>query len=138
MVKQRVKVLDAATATNSPPTLATAGFDTNALTFGGRTPSSCTFAATSTAGSGTMTVTLKAWGYDNTLAVWCPLGTNATATSKGLLNDGNAIGEISADLIRHAEILDNPCDWDRLYFEITAIGGTATAITAYLIATVEG
>lgn len=67
------------------------------------------------------------------LGAWFPLGTNSTAASKGLLNEGNAIGETSADAIVHAEIINNLHHFDRVYLEVTAIGGTATAFDAWLI-----
>ncbi len=115
------------TATNSPPTSATAGV---------KLPH-CTDRAVvkikSIAGSGSMTVTMKAWGYDSNLGWWLPLGIDATAANKGLLNGGSAIAEgPTADLITHAEEITGLRAFDRLYLEVTAIGGTATEIAAYL------
>lgn len=136
MPKQRAQLLDAVTATNGVPSAATAGIEVNTLGYGGKGPTACSFILKSTAGSGTMTVTIKMWGYDTTVAVWVPLGTNATAASKGLLNEGNAITEHAADVLRHAEPLDLPNHFDRLYAEVTAIGGTGTAVSAWLVAEV--
>jgi hypothetical protein len=87
----------------------------------------------STAGSGTMTVTLKLWVYSNAVAEWLPYGTDATAADKGKLNEGNAIAEVNADSIVHAELVNGLVNFDRVYLEITAIGGTSTAIDAYLV-----
>lgn len=86
----------------------------------------------STAGSGTMTVTCKLWGYSIQTATWYPLGTGATAANKGLINEGNAIGETGTDVIAHAEPVSSLFAFERLYLEITSIGGTGTAIAAYL------
>ena len=84
----------------------------------------------STAGSATMTTTVKLWGYTIASGVWVPLGTGADAT-KGTINAGAAIGETAgiADVIRHSEIVSGLFNFDRVYAELTAIGGTATAIT---------
>jgi hypothetical protein len=120
----QITLLSAATATNSAPTAATDG---------AAIPHLCDVATLflhSTAGSVTMTVTCKLWGYNTQLAKWYPLGTNATAASKGLLNEGNAMGETGTDSIRHCEALAGLRAIQRLYLEITAIGGTSTAITA--------
>lgn len=89
----------------------------------------------STAGSGTMTATVKLWGFfrtSGTLGHWAPLGTHATAASKGLVNEANAMGETGTDAIRHAEVVENLEGIERMYAEITAIGGTSTAISAWL------
>lgn len=121
-----ITLLSAATATNSPPSGATAG---TALPF-------CTDRALvfvySTAGSATMTVTCKLWGYSAALSKWFPLGTNATAASKGILNEANALAETSADGIVHCEEISGLRRINRVYLEITAIGGTDTAISAAL------
>lgn len=120
----QITLLSAATATNSAP---------SAATDGAAIPHLCDYATIllkSTAGSGTMTVTCKLWGYNTQQAAWYPLGTHATAASKGLLNEANAIAETSADGIKHAEQVQGLRSFQRLYLEITAIGGTSTAITA--------
>lgn len=117
------RILEGATATNSPPSGASAGrpiTDLPAADFGGKYEAvSVPVEVVSTAGSATMTVTVDIWGYDSIEAVWFNLGR---------LNAGSAIAETGTDVIRYVEILDNLFDWDRLYAEIVAIGGTATAI----------
>jgi hypothetical protein len=128
-----IELLASATATNSAPASATAGIDMNSALTGSRMPPAAGILIKSTAGSGTMTVTLKLWAYNTAAAVWAPCGTGSDGTAKGILNEGSAITEISADLIRHFEVVNLPAVFDRLYLEITAIGGTSTAITAYLI-----
>lgn len=125
-----ILLLDAATATNSPPSGAAAGISTNLLKKYGNAPAAVGLKVWSTAGSGVMTVTIRMWGYSN--ATWVPIGTGAD-TTKGTINSGAAIGETTADSIVHSEVLNYPCDFQRLYAEVTAIGGTATAISAALI-----
>lgn len=128
-----IQLLDDATATNGAPSAATDGValpqrwgDAIAL-------------VRSTAGSGTMTCTLKLWVYwdgsadGSTDAIgWYPLGTNATAADKGKLNEANAIGETGADAIAHVERIVGLNAFTRAYLEVTAIGGTGTAISAWL------
>lgn len=129
-----LSILEGATATNSAPSGASAGVALSALdNFIGALTSipQATVQVWSTAGSGTMTVTVKLWGYANSR--WSPLGTSATASSKGLLNGGNAIGETGTDTIDHAEPVYQISDFDRVYAEITAIGGTATAIRVAIV-----
>jgi hypothetical protein len=77
-----------------------------------------------------MTTTVKLWGYTVSSGVWKPLGTGADAT-KGTINGGAAIGETAgiSDVVRHSEIVSGLFNFDRVYAEIVAIGGTATAIT---------
>jgi hypothetical protein len=131
---RKLKLLEAATATNgSPVGTPTAGYPIGDLVKGG-SPDGTIFIA-STAGSGTMTVTLRLWGYDATANAWAPLGTG-TAALKGILNGGVAIAEdstIGADVLRHTEVVGSLWAFDRIYLEITAIGGTATAISAWLV-----
>ncbi len=132
-LSRKLEILSAAIATNSPPSGATAGFDVNQLFSG--SPAYGAIFVKSTAGSGTVSVTLRLWSYDNTAAVWTPCGTG-TGALKGVLNAGAAIPEdatIGADLIRHYEAVGIPWAFDRIYLEITAISGTSTAITAYLV-----
>lgn len=121
-----VQLLSAATATNSAPSGATAGFAIHQPT------DRALFCLKSTAGSGTMTVTVKLWGYCPAMSEWSPLGVHATAATKGILNSGNAIEEIAADTLRHAEEIFGLMRISRVYAEITAIGGTSTAVSAWL------
>ena len=87
----------------------------------------------STAGSGVMTATLRIWGRSDIVGIWCPLGTG-TAAGKGIVNAGVACGETGADLIRHSEVVEGLECVDSVALEITTIGGTATAISAWLVA----
>lgn len=121
-----VQLLSAATATNGAPSGATAGFAIR------RPVDRALFQLKSTAGSGTMTVTIKFWVYCEAMGEWAPLGTHATDATRGILNGGNAIGEVIADGLRHAEMVSGLMRVSRVYAEITAIGGTSTAVTAWL------
>ncbi len=136
----KIQLLSAATATNGVPTAATAtaGFPLAGLAFTGLShnvsgDNQSAIVLKSTAGSGTMTCTLKLWVYSNAVAEWMPYGTDSTDANKGLLNEGNAIGEVNSNSLIHAELVNGLHHFDYVYLEITAIGGTATAVDAYLI-----
>lgn len=133
-----LKLLAAATTTNSPPSGATAGHSLK-----GQQPglgpkftwyhqNTGTIVVKSTAGSGVMTVTLRLWGYNPHSASWHPLGSDATESLRGVLNAKSAIDEDGADVLTHAEPVSGLGSFTRLYVEITAIGGTATAVDVYL------
>lgn len=122
--RRNLLILEAATATNSPPSGSSAGVALSGSDwteyFGAKYEApSVTMEVYSSAGSATMSCTIRIWGYDSVSAQWYPLG---------YLNSGNSIAELSSDSIRHAEKFDDLFDWDRVYAEVTAIGGTATAI----------
>lgn len=115
------------TATNSPPTTATPGVALPHAT------DRATLLIQTLAASGTVTATFKLWGYNNRLATWFPLGIDATAANKGVINGGNAVAEGPiSDVIRHAEEVTALRAFSRVYLEITAIGGTGTSVAAYL------
>ncbi len=124
------RILEGRTTTNNAPSGGSAG---EAIpTALGPLPSSAIVIVRSTAGSATMTTTVKLWGYSTIATQWFPLGVGADAL-KGVLNAGAAIGETGADLIQHAEIVSGLFTFDRLYAEITAIGGTSTAINVEVL-----
>lgn len=136
-----LKLLNAATATNGAPSGATAGLSLKKGENPGRDWSEgfdlanlgdAVLLLKSTAGSGTMTVTVKLWGWSNLSAEWHPLGTHTVDASRGLLNEATAIGEVVADKLQFAQVISGVCNFDRLYLEITAIGGTSTAVSAWL------
>lgn len=122
-----VQLLSAVTAVNSPPTAVTDGVDVKDA---GILRDTAYALVKSTAGSGTMTVTIKMWGWYDTVAAWAPLGIGAT---KGVLNDGTAIVEETADNLVHVESLSGLKQLQRVYAEVTAIGGTATAVDVFLV-----
>jgi hypothetical protein len=127
-----VEILASATATNSPPS-ANAGVAVNALSLYGSVPQRGALVIASTAGSGTMTATFRLWGkLPVASGIWVPLGPGTDA-AKGVINTGSAIGETGSDTLRHSEMVENLGMFERLYVEITAIGGTATAVTAWMV-----
>lgn len=126
----RVELLASVVAANGAPSGGSAGLEINALNLFGRIPQQVAVKLKSTAGSGTMTVTGRLWGYDG--LDWNPLGNGSDGTTKGVINSGNAITEVSADKLAHLEPVSLPAFVTRLYFEVTAIGGTSTAVTAYV------
>ena len=126
--RRNLLVLEVATGTNAPPSGASAGVPTNgsdwAEFFGGQWEArSVSLLVYSSAGSATMTCQIRMWGYDSVSARWYPLAYVA---------GGATIAELSDDSIRHAEKFDDLFDWDRIYAEVTAIGGTSTAINVAL------
>lgn len=131
-----VEVLASATGANSPPSGATAGVSVDVIkgAFGGALPDDLTFRLKSTAGSASMTATIKQWGYHGApITQWSATGTGLGA-SKGIMNGGAAIDEGPvADTIAHAEPVSLIAHFQRVYYEITAIGGTSTAVTGYLV-----
>ena len=130
----QVCILASATATNSAPAQTTDGVSVDALraAFGGTMPDIVKLIVKSTAGSATMTATLRLWELNGTVATdWAPSGTGADAT-KGVLNGGAALGETGANVINHCEPVYGLHQASRIYVEITAIGGTSTAIEVYL------
>lgn len=131
-----IQLLDDATAVNGAPSAASDGV---ALP---QRWGEAVALARSTAGSGTMSVTLKLWVYwegsadgSGDAVGWYPLGTDATAADKGKLNEGNAIDETGTDLIAHVERVVGLNAFTRAYMEVVAISGTATAISAWMAKT---
>jgi hypothetical protein len=134
-----LELLAAATAINFPPSGATAGVALRG-TQPGKTQKytwyhqpSGVIQVYSTAGSATMTVTVKLWGYGVHSAKWHPLGSSTTEADRGKLNNQSAIDEDVADELVHAEPITGLGAFSRIYAEITAIGGTSTAVTVLLV-----
>lgn len=137
-----VRILESATVVNSPPaSYAAAGVDVGAVldsVYGAKAwPASCAVAVTTSAGSGVMSATVKLWagilGIGAAGAgLYCAAGIGAGASS-GLLNGGAAFDEHAADNIGRIDVIDLPGIARKWYAEITAIGGTATAVTVDLI-----
>jgi hypothetical protein len=128
----RIQLLNAATATNGAPSLAADGFSLDRGTDLIKHDRALLLVK-STAGADTMSVTIRLWGYSAYAAQWVPLGIGDDAT-KGIINGGSLIGETAANSIVHSELVAGLAAFDRIYPEITQIGGTATAISAYLTA----
>ena len=131
----QVEVLASRTTTNSPPSGASAGVDMNLFRRLGDLPGDVMAKIVSTAGSVTMTVGIRVWGYDGTYWLPYPTGVIGTGTdaTRGMLNSGIAIGEAGADVIRYTEIIPYFPFFTRVYFEVTSIGGTNTAVTGFVV-----
>ncbi len=121
----QITLLTAATATTTAPSAATDGV---ALP---HTTDLATLFLYSSAGSGTMDVTCRLWGYNTALAKWFPLGTGADAT-KGTVNAGSAMGETGTNAIAHCEVVNSLHRINRVALQVVTINGTSTAIEAVL------
>ena len=129
-----LEVFSGRTATSTAPTVVTEGVDLLPVArhLGGM-PQEASLVVLSTAGSATMTVTCRSWGWlDSPLSAWFPLGPG-TAAAKGTINEGAALDETGTDLIRHSEPVYFAGHFKRYELQVTAIGGTATAVSAYLV-----
>lgn len=143
-----LRLLTNVSATNGKPTGATAGVavrpGSNGLLPGEGFHDDCEDAVLlvwDRAGSGVMTGTFRLWGFVASIVIgtvtitinrWFPIGTGADA-SKGTINAGAALGETDTDDVGHAEPVVNLRMFSRLYLEVVAIGGTATAFDAVLV-----
>jgi hypothetical protein len=124
-----VECLASVTAANGIPSGAAAGIDTNLLRIKGQMPDKIRMGVKSTAGSGTMTVTLRAWGYAG--AIWFRLkDLNASSAAP---HTPVAIAETSADAIQYTEEVSGISGCSRIFLEVVAIAGTSTAVTGYAI-----
>jgi hypothetical protein len=134
-----IELLASATAANSEPSGGGAGIAINDIEK--PWPEFFGILVGSAAGSGVLTCTLRLWGYNPTVRAgcaghtgWIPVGPG-TGTTAGQLNGGVAITEVQADKLAHSEVLHRAAlqHFTRLYLEIEAIGGTSTAIVAWLV-----
>lgn len=125
-MSQTITLVTGATGTNGPPSSLTDA------TLGVAIPQSCdkgTALVWNTAGSGTITVGVRMWGYYYGVNRWLIVpGSRGVATNGGLF-DGNVFGEAGSDIIAYAEVLENITGCSRLYAELTFVGGTSTAVT---------
>ena len=129
----RIEIMASVTAGNSPPSGATDGVSIDVIktAFGGTVPDALTLGIVSTAGSDTMVCTAVLWTY--AAGQWGRPGVGATSSVKSLINEGNSIDEVSANQIAHFEEIHLLAHFERVYLEIATIGGTATAVTGYLL-----
>ena len=119
-----IELLASASAANGAPS-GTAGISCNDIGFADK----IRVGVNSTAGSDTMTVTLRVWGYAG--GIWFRLkDLNASSAAP---HTAVAIPETSADAIQYSEVVDGVSGCARLYLEIVAIAGTGTAVTGYAI-----
>lgn len=122
-----ITLLSSATATTSAPSAATDG-----VALPGCTDRAVLFAYGACTAGQTYSVTLKMWGYKASLAKWFPMGIDATAANKGLINGGSALGETGTDLMAHCEELSALRRFDRVACQVTAISGTGTEVSVVL------
>ena len=140
--KREVVLLSGVQAVNNAPSGATAGIPVHGprgyadadsgVSFPSKPALKTVLMAKGVGSGGTVTMTLRLWGYSEALAVWMPLGTGTDA-DKGKLNAGAAIGEVGTDVALHAERIEDLGCFDRVYLEVTAIGGTSTTVSAILV-----
>lgn len=86
----------------------------------------------STAGSGTMDITIRIWLYSEHTHAWHPAGIASTIVNRGVLNDAAALTEDGSDVLTHTEPIQFLSGYDFIYPEITVIDGTGTAVDMYL------
>lgn len=135
-----IRLLDAATATTAVPVYADDGVDVGEIideVYGtaGR-PEYGHLHIYTTAGSDTMTATTKLWaGYltSGSTGRYSAASPGAAAAA-GVLNGGAASDEHATDNINRTEVVFFGRVFPRkLAVQVTAIGGTATAVTVDLI-----
>jgi hypothetical protein len=90
-------------------------------------------------GTGTQTCAyLRVWLYSAALAEWIPAGSGDDA-DKGKLNASAgtpyALGEVGTDEILHTERIRGLREFERIYIEAGALGGTSPSATCVLEAT---
>ena len=124
-----VEILASATAANNPPSGANAGIAMSTLRTHSPGLDTVRVAVASTAGSDTMTVTLRLWMYVG--STW--FVAKALNASSAAPHTAVAIPETGTDSIAYSEIVSGLKVATRLYLEIVAIAGTSTAVTGYAI-----
>ena len=81
----------------------------------------------STAGSDTLTADATLWGMvrlSSSTFYWVELLE---------LNGGESIAEADTDRLRYSEVVENLGAFERVYLQIDALGGTDTAVSAWLV-----
>lgn len=131
-----IRLLNSVTATSLPPSAATDGVPLNgARPSGGgyynQVKDAAVLSLRSTAGSGTMEVMCRLWGW-HPATLWTPMGIGDPVADRGLINDGVTVAEDGADTLVHSQPVSGLSACTRVYLQVTAIGGTGTAITAWL------
>ncbi len=128
-----IRLLQSTIATSAAPTTESQGLGIEPVeALFGATPLEVSLLLYSTAGSDTMTCTCRLWGMRRigSAIMWFPIGTGTDAL-KGTINATVATGETGTDMIRHCEIVSLiGLAGSRIYLQVVAIGGTATAVAA--------
>ena len=134
-----IEILTAATEDNGPPSGTGVGIAVSDIVGEtGAAPQSCSLELYGTASGGTLTTTLRIWGYSGPAGAWMPLGPGtggvaAGAGVSGILNQGQALDEIESNKLQHSEPLDLPGHFERIYLELLSTGGTSPSISAWLV-----
>ena len=125
-----IELMASVTAANNPPS-GTVGLGLDEIKSRiGRIPELLRVGVKSTAGSGTMTVTVRVWIRLGATLGWFvakPFNASSAAPQTAV-----AIAETSTDAIAYSEIVELTSAADRIYMEVVAIAGTSTAVTGYV------
>ena len=123
-----VEILASATAANGIPS-GSSGIEANALRERNIAPGRIRIGVKSTAGSGTMTVTLRVWFRFGSTIGWMVgkaiEASSATPQTALVIEHGAGI--------YNTESVELPAAADRVYLEIVAIAGTSTAVTGFAL-----
>lgn len=114
----------AASALSATP-ISTQFFDMSLLPADVDPFSDCEVLVENVAGTGAVSATVRLWCYHRTTALVYPWGVGADAT-KGIINNGAAMGATDTDKLRHREIIPGPGMADGIQAQITASAGTGT------------
>lgn len=132
-----LRLVNAATATSSAPTLATDGFALNGNTPGGTYYWLKVWDAgalmVNAAGTGALTFQGIVWLYSNVAACWMPAGISATIADRGKLNDGTTI--TGTTTLVHTQPIQGLSAYERIAFQITTSTAGAGNLTSsvYLV-----
>lgn len=132
--RAKLQLLANQTTLNGQPSLPTDGFSLNGdvagTSFGWHLQDCGKLCLKSASGT---SVTVRIWLYCAETASWAPAGVNATVTSRGVLNDGNAITVDGAAVLAHNEPIQFLSGDDRIYAELVANAGAAAAVNLVLV-----
>jgi hypothetical protein len=132
--RAKLPLLVAVTALNGQPSGAAAGFSLNGdvagTSFGWHLHDAGMLYVKSPSGT---SITVRIWLYCTETAAWHPAGVNSTVTSRGVLNDGNAITVDGAAVLAHNEPIQFLSGADRIYAELVANTGGTAAVDCYLV-----
>lgn len=128
---RRLKILEGVTAANGAPSGSLAGHTLANLVASDR-PRYGTIVIANSAGTGTLGIaSARLWVWDSEVADWIPPGTG-DGPAKAIINDGLPFTNTGTDKIRHAEIVELPGMFSKVYLELGAITGTGAAFDAWL------
>lgn len=140
-IKRTIKLLEDAVANSAVPSVATDGHpcyptqtqeraaaEESWCFYRGRDAGQSTLNAYGTVTAGQiLTFTLTLWGYLTAAGKWFEIPLNG-----GTAVTPVALAETDTDLISFQQRLENLGHYDRLYLQVTGIGGTGASINAWL------